>query len=309
MLASITACSPEPQRRSICSPGTAHRQAGVKRGHASDRRRVTVGIALPEQDVVDLLRRQSGSLDQRGDHGRRELGRRDVAEHAAEAPHRRPQGLADHGVAHQAVTVSSQLTRSRDVGRVDVVSCLGLAVVDLEACRLQQVPGGASERHVDHRVPPTMGDEHARAAVAGQVRVPALDRGDEAGEGEDPGRGRAVGVQPQGVAHHRAHREPAEHGRGRAGSRSGPRARRAAEPGRRGRRGRCPGPDSRRAGRGTSGSREIPAAAAARAERRRAAGAGDRARRPAAADPARWCRGRDGAPAVPAASPAAGRSR
>ena len=52
---------------------------------------------------------------------------------------------------------------------------------------------------------------NARVSRA-QVRLPALDGGDEAREGEDPGGRRAVGTEPERVAHHRAHREAAEHG-------------------------------------------------------------------------------------------------
>ena len=45
-----------------------------------------------------------------------------------------------------------------------------------------------------------------------QIGLPALDLGHEAGEGEDAGRRRAVRAEAERVAHHRAHREAAEHG-------------------------------------------------------------------------------------------------
>ena len=50
----MIACSPEPQRRSICSPGTSMPESRVERGDAADRGRLAVGIALAEDHVVDL---------------------------------------------------------------------------------------------------------------------------------------------------------------------------------------------------------------------------------------------------------------
>ena len=49
------------------------------------------------------------------------------------------------------------------------------------------------------------------AGPAREVGLPAVDDRDEAREREDPGRRRAVGAQAERVAHHRAHREAAEH--------------------------------------------------------------------------------------------------
>ena len=45
----------------------------------------------------------------------------------------------------------------------------------------------------------------------GQVRLPALHGRDEAAEREDAGRRGAVGAEAERVAHHRAHREAAQH--------------------------------------------------------------------------------------------------
>ncbi len=83
-----------------------NRQAGVERGHAPDRGRFAVGVALAEQHVVDRFVRQSGALEHPFDHGAGQLDGRDIPEHAAEAAHRRSQRLADHGVSHRPRTVS-----------------------------------------------------------------------------------------------------------------------------------------------------------------------------------------------------------
>ena len=76
-------------------------EARVERGDAADRRRLAVRIALAEDHVVDLARRQRGARDELGDHRRGERGRRHVAEHAAEASHGRAQWFADHGLTHR----------------------------------------------------------------------------------------------------------------------------------------------------------------------------------------------------------------
>ena len=148
---------------------------------------------------------------------------------------------------------------------------------------------------VHDRVAAAVGDEHAGAAgAAREVGLPALDDRDEAREGEDAGRRRAVGPEAERVAHHRAHREAAEDGVLGRRRRSAPRARRAARRGSRRRRGTCRGRGSRRAGRRTSGSPASPAASAARGASRRAGAARGRARRRGRAGPARRPRGRDG---------------
>ena len=54
-------------------------------------------------------------------------------------------------------------------------------------------------------------DEGARPLPPGQVRLPALDRGHEPRERENPRRRRPAGSEAERVAHHRAHREAAEH--------------------------------------------------------------------------------------------------
>ena len=51
---------------------------------------------------------------------------------------------------------------------------------------------------------------YARVLRPVEVRVPTRDGGDEARERQDPGRGRAVRVETERVAHHRPHREAAE---------------------------------------------------------------------------------------------------
>ena len=108
-----------------------------------------------------------------------------------------------------------------------------------------------------------------------------------------PGRDRAVPVQAERVAHHRAHREAAED-RG-SGADAGPLPLLVVE--RRelrvGARGRCRDRGSRRAARRTSGCRASREWSAARAASRRAAGAADRGCPQARAGRARRHRGRD----------------
>ena len=61
--------------RSGC-PSAVDRQAGVERRHPADRRGVHRRVAVPEDDVVDRLRRQPGALHQRADHRGGQLVRR-----------------------------------------------------------------------------------------------------------------------------------------------------------------------------------------------------------------------------------------
>ena len=91
------------------------------------------------------------------------------------------------------------------------------------------------------------------ALAAGELGLPAVDRRDEAGEGEDRRGRRAAGPEAERVAHHRAHREAAEDGLLRAAGRSAPTARRGRRRACRRRRGTCRGRGSRRAARRTSG--------------------------------------------------------
>ncbi len=63
--ASMTACSPDPQRRSTWMPGTAHRQAGIQRNDPPDGRGLAVGAAVAQDDVVDVLGIDAGALKQR----------------------------------------------------------------------------------------------------------------------------------------------------------------------------------------------------------------------------------------------------
>ena len=98
------------------------------------------------------------------------------------------------------------------VHRIDVVGGVGLVVVDLEPGGLEQVAGAPREADLHHGVEAAVGDEGTQVRPAAGIRPPALDGGDEAREGEDPRRRRAPAVEPERVAHDRAHREPAEHG-------------------------------------------------------------------------------------------------
>src|SRR5215469_2813273 len=68
--------------------GDLDRQACVERGDAAQGRRLTVGVTLPEDDVVDPSGIDAGALDDRGDHGGAQGGRWHVLEHAAVAAYR-----------------------------------------------------------------------------------------------------------------------------------------------------------------------------------------------------------------------------
>ena len=64
-----------------------------------------------------------------------------------------------------------------------------------QAARLEQLAGAAGEADLHDRVAAAVGDEHARVLPAREVGLPPLDDRDEAREGEDPGRRRAVGAR------------------------------------------------------------------------------------------------------------------
>src|SRR4051794_28868983 len=98
------------------------------------------------------------------------------------------------------------------MSRVDLVAELRLAVGEVETTGLNHLSGTTGELDADHRVVAPVADEDAGAGPVGEARFPALDRRHEAAEGEDPGRRRPLGAEPHRVAHHRAHREAAEHG-------------------------------------------------------------------------------------------------
>jgi hypothetical protein len=99
----------------------------------------------------------------------------------------------------------------RGVRGVDFVPAGELVVVDIESSRHEPLARTVGEVDADHRIVAPVGDERADAAAIGQPRLPAVDRGDEAGEGEYPGGRRALRCERQRVAHHRAHREAAQH--------------------------------------------------------------------------------------------------
>jgi hypothetical protein len=92
------------------------------------------------------------------------------------------------------------------------MSGVGLVVLHREAGRGQKLDGAPGEGDLDDRVLAAMGDEHRQLGTRGEVRLPSRHGGDEAREGQDPRRRRALAVQAKGVAHDRPHREPAEDG-------------------------------------------------------------------------------------------------
>ncbi len=78
--------------------GHGDRQPGVEGRDPADAGGLAVGVALPEDDVVDDLGVDAGAGHQLADDGRAELGGRDVLERAAVAADRGPQRLADDDV-------------------------------------------------------------------------------------------------------------------------------------------------------------------------------------------------------------------
>ena len=95
----MTACRPEPQRRSSCRPVDLDRQAGVERGDPTDRRRLAVRVALAEDDVVDVVGGESAALEHSPHDG---VGQR-CAGTSRRTPPKRPIG----------VRTGSQITASR----------------------------------------------------------------------------------------------------------------------------------------------------------------------------------------------------
>ena len=130
----------------------------------------------------------------------------------------RAESISDCSRASRQPAVASARCEGRSGGRV------GLAIGDLEppASSRSRARG---EADLDDRVAAPVGDEGARPLAVGERRLPALDRRHEAAEGEDAGDGGSVGAERHRVAHHRPHREAAEHGPLRARPRSPPRAR------------------------------------------------------------------------------------
>src|SRR5205823_11452601 len=79
------------------------------------------------------------------------------------------------------------ILRDGDHGGIGFVGARELVVVDLEACRAQDVARTPREGDPDHRVAAAVDDEDAQGWTVGEARLPALDGGDEAGEGEHAG--------------------------------------------------------------------------------------------------------------------------
>src|ERR1700722_16276679 len=118
--------------------------------------------------------------------------------------------------AHPAAGASGECRakpgeRGRNVRRVDLMSHVGLVIGDVEPAPLEQVARAAGELDIDDRVVATVCDENREARAACQIRRPPFNRGDEPGEREDAGRNGPFGVQAERVAHHRPHREAAQH--------------------------------------------------------------------------------------------------
>ena len=95
---------------------------------------------------------------------------------------------------------------------VDVMRSVGLVVLDLQAPGLQQLARVPGEADVHDGVPAAVGDEGTQPRAVGQGRLPSLHGRHEAREREDARRRRSLAPEPERVAHHRAHREPAEDG-------------------------------------------------------------------------------------------------
>ena len=79
--------------------GHRHRQTRIECDHASDRRRLAVGIAVPEDDILHRFGRNAGALEQPVERGDPEVDGGQRLEHSAVAADRRPNRFADHGFA------------------------------------------------------------------------------------------------------------------------------------------------------------------------------------------------------------------
>ena len=157
--------------------------------------------------------------------------------------------------AAAGIVARSHSAASGSMRRVDLVADGRLVVVDREAAGLDQLAGAAGETDLHDRVALAVGDEGPGPGRSSKLRLPALDRRDEAAEGEDarrpPADRRRAPSRSSSPCPSRSRRAPSP----RARSRSAPRARRGARRAPRGRRERCRGRGSRPAAPGTSGSR------------------------------------------------------
>jgi hypothetical protein len=91
--------------------GHPRAQTGVESGHATDRRRLAVGVAVAEDHVVDVALAEPGPADEFGKRHDRQFGGRKLGERAAHAPHRGAQRLADDDVRACTHVVDRKPTR------------------------------------------------------------------------------------------------------------------------------------------------------------------------------------------------------
>ena len=109
----------------------------------------------------------------------------------------------------------------RERAGVDPVAPGELAVGERDRAALQPLAGLAGEADADHGVVGAVLD-HQFQARAVEVELEPLHDRHEARQGQQRARRGPPGLQPERVRHHAALREPAEHDRGRPGSRAAP---------------------------------------------------------------------------------------
>ncbi len=63
-------------------------EPSVQSGNATNRRRFTIGVALPKNHIIDVCTRNAGAADQGAQDSLGQMGRRDAFEHPTVASHR-----------------------------------------------------------------------------------------------------------------------------------------------------------------------------------------------------------------------------
>ena len=188
--ASITAFRPEPQTLLIVIAGTLLRQPGLDHRLA---RRVLAGAGLQhlaEDHLADLLARQLRALQQFGDHGGAEFGRRNLGERAAELADGGAGGGDDDDVGHGV------LLRGVDWNAMRVAAHNAAPPALLRSGLLLDV---AARRRLDRLVAAVAGRLRRGDLLAGMALQPAGPVGPPAarvlGGAVEPGLGRLGGTR------------------------------------------------------------------------------------------------------------------
>ena len=102
--AELIAWSPRPAQPVDGQPADLDRQAGQQHGHPGDVAVVLAGlVGAAEDDVLDEAGIDAGPVDDRAQHGRRQVVRPHGGQGPAVPPDRRADGLDDPGLAERTV--------------------------------------------------------------------------------------------------------------------------------------------------------------------------------------------------------------